>query len=84
MRIAPSEQKALLGLIDQRGRLVRPGRKLAVCRDPDDDIFLECAEAARADYLITGNKKHFPAYWQMTKVVNARELIDIIAPHLPI
>jgi putative PIN family toxin of toxin-antitoxin system len=29
---------------------------LRVCRDPDDDKFLECAERARADLLITGDK----------------------------
>ena len=29
--------------------------------DPDDNIFLECAAAAQADYLVTGNQGHFPA-----------------------
>jgi len=28
--------------------------------DPDDEIFLEAALGAKADVLITGNKKHFP------------------------
>jgi predicted nucleic acid-binding protein len=28
--------------------------------DPDDIIFLECAETAKADYLVTGNRKHYP------------------------
>jgi predicted nucleic acid-binding protein len=28
--------------------------------DEDDNRFLECAEQARADYLITGNCKRFP------------------------
>jgi RES domain-containing protein len=32
--------------------------------DPDDLIFLECAQAAAADYLITGNRKHFPDRWK--------------------
>ena len=27
-----------------------------VCRDPHDDMFLECAEVAEADLLITGDK----------------------------
>ena len=26
--------------------------------DPDDEIFIECAVAARADYLVTGDKGH--------------------------
>ncbi len=32
-----------------------------VLPDPDDLPFLECALAGKADFLITGNKKHFPA-----------------------
>jgi predicted nucleic acid-binding protein len=30
--------------------------------DPDDNKFLECADAARADYLVTGNQGHFPRF----------------------
>jgi putative PIN family toxin of toxin-antitoxin system len=26
------------------------------CRDPDDDMFLECAERASADYLVSGDR----------------------------
>ncbi len=29
--------------------------------DPDDEPFLEVAQAAQAQYLVTGNLKHFPA-----------------------
>ena len=56
-----------------------PGR---VSLDRDDNIFLECAGEARADYLVTGNKRHFPKFWRSTKVINDRELTEIIAPHL--
>jgi hypothetical protein len=31
---------------------------------------------------VTGNKRHFPRYWKNTKVVNSRELMEAIAPHL--
>jgi hypothetical protein len=33
-------------------------------RRPDDNIFLECADAARADYLVTGKPWHFPKFWK--------------------
>jgi len=36
--------------------LVAPTVTVTVCRDPDDNKFLEAALAARADYLITGDK----------------------------
>ena len=50
----------LLQLIKNHGHLVTPSRHLEVTSDPDDNIFVECADAARADFLITGNRKHFP------------------------
>ena len=43
---------------------------------PDDDIFLECAQAAQAHYLVTGNLKHFLASWADTKVVTPRWFLD--------
>jgi len=53
-----------------------------VVKDPGDDKFLECAAAARADYLATGNQRHFPKFWKKTKVIMSREFISIVAPHL--
>ena len=40
--------------------------------DDDDNRFLECAAAAGAEYLITGNLKHYPTTWNSCRVVNAR------------
>ena len=82
LRIPAEEGRQLMQLVSVRARVVAPKRRLAVCRDPDDDVFLECAEGGRADYLITGNKRHFPTHWHATKVINAKELLEIIAPHL--
>ena len=50
--------------------------------DPDDNVFIECADAARADYLITGSQRHFPQFWKKTKIITSREFIGITAPHL--
>jgi putative PIN family toxin of toxin-antitoxin system len=72
----------ILRLIRSRSFLVSPSRNLEVTCDPDDNSFLECAEAARADYLITGNPRHFPRFWRSTKIVNSREFIEIAVPHL--
>jgi uncharacterized protein len=61
----------------------RPDRSPSPSRkDPDDDKFLECADAAGADYLVTGNQRHFPKFWKKTKVITSRELVSIAAPHL--
>jgi uncharacterized protein len=68
--------------IEDSSRPVSPWRRLRVTSDPDDNIFLECADAARADYLVTGNQRHFPMFWKQTKIVTSREFITLIAPHL--
>lgn len=82
LQIRKGERLRLLQLVRNRTYLIRPRRCLHVTRDPDDNIFVECAEAARADYLITGNQRHFPRFWKQTKVITTRELMEIAAPHL--
>jgi uncharacterized protein len=71
-----------LRLIRSSAKIVFPQRELSVVHDPYDNRFLECAEAGRADYLVTGNKRHFPKSWGQTLVVNARELAEWITPDL--
>lgn len=72
----------LLQFIKNRGHLVTPSRRIEVTSDPDDNIFVECADAARADYLVTGNRRHFPLFWKNTKIITPREFVTLVAPHL--
>ncbi len=81
-RINKGERLRLLQLIKNRSYIVTPSRHLAVASDPDDNIFIECADAARPDYLITGNQRHFPAFWKGTKIITSREFLSLAAPHL--
>jgi putative PIN family toxin of toxin-antitoxin system len=64
--------------IRKLGVWVKPNVRVEECSDPDDNIFLECAQAGEADYLVTGNKRHFPDGWKKTKVIGARELIEFL------
>lgn len=57
---------------------VRPSLVVTASPDSSDNRFLECAEAASAEYLVTGNKRHFPETWKNTKIVNARELLGLV------
>lgn len=82
IKVRRGERLRLLQLIKNRSHVIRATRRLAVASDPDDDMFLECADAARADYLITGNRRHFPAFWKGTKIISSREFITLAAPHL--
>jgi putative PIN family toxin of toxin-antitoxin system len=56
--------------------VVSPAVRVAAATDPDDNQFLECAEAAQAHYLVTGNIRHFPEAWKETRIVTPREFID--------
>lgn len=82
LRIRKGLRQQLLSIIRNSSRIVAPSHRLEVTGDPDDNIFLECADAARADYLITGNQKHFPKFWKQTKVITPREFVSLAAPHL--
>jgi uncharacterized protein len=82
LQIRKGPRFQLLQLIRNRSYLVAPSRTLNIASDPDDNIFLECADAARADYLITGNQRHFPVFWKQTKIITAREFVTLAAPHL--
>jgi putative PIN family toxin of toxin-antitoxin system len=74
LRLNPDRAAFALGLMRSEGTLVSPTVRLSVSPDESDSRFLECAEAADADYAVTGNKRHFPARWKRTEIVNAREL----------
>jgi putative PIN family toxin of toxin-antitoxin system len=82
LRIRKGLRRQLLQLIRNRSNLIVPSRRLEVSSDPDDNRFLECADAARADYLVTGNLRHFPRFWKKTKIITPREFIGLVAPHL--
>ena len=68
-----------LRAIREVGVWVKPTLKVRACTDPDDDMFLECAQAARAHYLVTGNPRHFPAKWAETLIVTPHQFLDAIA-----
>jgi len=80
IRKGPRQQ--LVNLIRKRAHLANPARTIRVANDPEDNIFIECADAARADYLVTGNVRHFPRFWKNTKVVTSREFVSLASPHL--
>lgn len=47
-----------LTAIKQSGHLFVPVPLPAATADPDDEMFIECAVAARADCIVTGDKAH--------------------------
>ena len=82
LKIRRGMRQQFLDLMKKRSRLIVPSNLCQVTTDPADNIFIECADAARADYLITGNQRHFPRFWKNTKIITSREFLNLIAPHL--
>jgi uncharacterized protein len=53
-----------------------PSIKVNVCRDPDDNMFLELALEIQADYIITGDKDLLSiSQFQVTKICNMSDFI---------
>ncbi len=62
-----------------RSLIVAPTRRIHAALDEADNRFLECARAARAKYLVTGNRKHFPfTSFGKTQIVSPAELAGIL------
>ena len=79
----PDEIEALITMLQENGELFRPRDATVASPDPADTKFLLCANAARAEFIVTGNKRHFPnAPYGPTRVVNAGELLDRITQGL--
>ena len=48
--------------------------------DPSDEAFVEVAVASAADFLVTGNLKHFPAErLRGVRAISPRALCDVLA-----
>ncbi len=77
-RIRPETIRSALARIRHVAIVVKPSKRLEISPDETDNRFIECAETSDADYLITGNKRHFPERWKNTTVIGASRLIEIL------
>lgn len=59
--------------------VVVPKRTLRACSDDSYNKILECALAARADFVVTGNVRQFPAKFQDIRVIQPRQFLTILA-----
>jgi uncharacterized protein len=57
LKIRKGVRQQFLQLIRNRSRSITPARQLRVTKDPDDNIFLECADTAR----LPGHRQ-YPAF----------------------
>ena len=66
-----------LNKFESAATVVRPTVALQVCKDDDDNRFLECAVAAQADYLISGNLRDYPISFGTIRIVNGRQFFEL-------
>jgi putative PIN family toxin of toxin-antitoxin system len=78
-RLDPRRIKAAMREIRSASLHVDPQTKVRAARDPDDNKVLECALAAEADYVVTGNTRHFPSQFQGIRIIPPRRFMVLLA-----
>ena len=80
-RLRPAEAGRLVNEIRRLAILCEPANVASVSADPDDDFLLAVAEAARADYLVTGDKTDLLLLRRhgATRILTARQLVELLA-----
>ena len=77
------EVEAVLALFQRQGARLDAVPVANLSPDPDDDNFIACALAGEAEFLVTGNKRHFPPIQgPRPKIVNSGELLELITLEL--
>jgi uncharacterized protein len=67
--------------LEKACQMVYPTKRVRRALDEPDNRFLECAKVAKAHYLVTGNKKHFPfPEFKGTKIVSPAEFAALLIP----
>lgn len=67
--VSAHKTEELLELVFERAVKVEPVATGGLCKDRDDEKFLEAALAGQADYLVTKNSKDFPRGLTTPKIV---------------
>ena len=62
---------------------VKSRDRLNLSEHEQDNRVYECALAAKAHYIVTENTEHFTTAYKYTKIVNARQLLRILAGDQP-
>jgi uncharacterized protein len=80
---AKEDINAFLDQVEKEGALVSVKPLKFRLSDPDDEPFLEVALAARAEAMITGNKRHFPKKeYQGTRILSPAEFLEAFGDQL--
>lgn len=78
-RLPSAEVATLLALIESEATMVTPSTRLEISTHDSDNRFYECADAAQADYIVTGNTRHFTKSHKNTRIITGRGLLELVA-----
>lgn len=68
----------LRGLLEDVAVRVKSRGFLSISSHEEDNRIYECAVAAKADYIVTENTRHFPQPYKTTRIVTARQLLKLL------
>jgi putative PIN family toxin of toxin-antitoxin system len=76
----PARIDLVLARLDE-AEVVAPQERVAVCRDPNDDKFFECALQGAADYIVSEDKDVLAIQEHRgTRTVSAAAFLSVILP----
>jgi|ERR1051326_1492800 putative PIN family toxin of toxin-antitoxin system len=79
LKFDPDRIRAFLADVREASELVQPTRTITeIKKDEADNRFLECADAAGADYIVTGNTRHFPEQFENIRILTPQRFLEII------
>jgi uncharacterized protein len=69
----------LRGILEAGSLWVKSRGRLEISGHEEDNRIYECAAAAKAHYIVTENTKHFKKPYKLTRIVTARQLLELLA-----
>jgi uncharacterized protein len=78
-KLMPPAAERFLADLHACAEIITPTERVTLSPDASDNCFLECAKAAQATHLVTGNQRHFPfAQFEETAIVSPAEFARIV------
>lgn len=72
-------QEKILTFIETRAEFVTPEVKVDICRDPKDNVVLECALSGKADVVVTGDRDLLVlSSFEKVSIITPRQFIKIL------
>ena len=69
--------RSILSLLIKAMKIIEPVTHVKVCRDPDDNKFLECANDSHALYVVSGDKDLLIiGQYENVQIVTAKEFCE--------